>query len=147
MSHMKNDFYDMMAMKWLNPLTTKQYPEGSNQAEMAEWSTSKVEQAIPLNKDLNEKLRKELDQRIDHINPSHYKGIVGDYQYIECMEFILGKEGLRAHLLGQGYKYLMRMGKKDAEQQELKKAIWYFRCLSILLCEGTIIGHLGELND
>jgi hypothetical protein len=82
----------------------------------------------------------------DAINPSHYQGIVGNYQYIECMEFILGYEGLKAHLMGQIYKYMMRMGKKDSEQQELGKVIWYSRCLQILLRDNTIIGKLGELK-
>jgi len=80
------------------------------------------------------------------VNPSHYQGIVGDYQYIECMEFILGYEGLKAHLLGQIYKYLMRMGKKDDELQEIRKVVWYTRCLEILERDGTIIGRLNELK-
>jgi len=62
------------------------------------------------------------------------------------MEFILGYEGLKAHLMGQIYKYMMRMGKKDSEQQELGKVIWYSRCLQILLRDGTIIDKLGELK-
>jgi len=82
----------------------------------------------------------------DQINPDHYQGIVGNYQYIECMEFILGYQGLKAHLLGQIYKYLMRMGKKDNELQETRKVVWYTRCLEILQREGTIIGKLGELK-
>jgi hypothetical protein len=30
-----------------------------------------------------------------------------------------------SHLLGQVYKYLMRLGKKDNEEQELGKVLWY----------------------
>ena len=82
----------------------------------------------------------------DHINPDHYQGIVGNYQYIECMEFILGYDGLKSHLLGQIYKYLMRMGKKDKELQETRKVVWYTRCLEILQRDGTIIGRLNELK-
>jgi hypothetical protein len=94
---------------------------------------------------------KEIDNAMtttvkDQINPDHYQGIVGNYQYIECMEFILGKEGLKKHLLGQIYKYLMRMGKKDNELQEVRKVVWYTRCLEILERDGTIIGFLGELK-
>ena len=110
------------------------------------------------NKDMEESVRKEDVNRMinktvesitakkDAINPSHYKGIVGNYQYIECMEFILGFNGLKAHLIGQIYKYMMRLGKKDSEQQELGKVIWYSRCLAILLRDGTIIGKLKELE-
>ena len=96
---------------------------------------------------------KQLDKQFNYetevnkvINPSHYQGIVGNYQYIECMEFILGYQGLKAHLLGQIYKYLMRMGKKDDELQETRKVVWYTRCLEILQREGTIIGKLHELK-
>jgi len=107
-----------------------------------------------LAKSYNEEIDKELDnlskrldaKEKDAINPDHYQGIVGEYQYIECMEFILGKEGLKSHLLGQIYKYLMRMGKKDNELQEVRKVVWYARCLEILEREGTIIGFLGELK-
>ena len=80
------------------------------------------------------------------VSQSRYQGIVGNYQYIECMEFILGYDGLKAHLIGQIYKYMMRLGKKDSEQQELGKVIWYSRCLAILLRDGTIIGKLKELE-
>ncbi len=100
------------------------------------WSNQMAKQ---YNKDMGE-------NKTDAINPAHYKGIVGNYQYIECMEFILGFEGLKAHLIGQIYKYMMRLGKKDSEQQELGKVIWYSRCLAILLREGTIIGKLKELE-
>ncbi len=98
------------------------------------WSN---EMAKQYNSDMNEN---------NAINPAHYQGIVGNYQYIECMEFILGYEGLKSHLIGQVYKYMMRLGKKDSEQQELGKVIWYSRCLEILLRDGTIIGKLGELK-
>ncbi len=129
-----NDFYDTMTPVWSNQMA-KQY-----------------------NKDMEESVRKEDVNRMinktvesitakkDAINPAHYKGIVGNYQYIECMEFILGFDGLKAHLIGQIYKYMMRLGKKDSEQQELGKVIWYSRCLAILLRDGTIIGKLKELE-
>ena len=174
----KDDFYDMITMKWLSEpgcpdellkslgitrereemisgtMTPFAYPEGSNQAEMQDNEVKFYGPAIVSMPSVREAqanktagLIKGLEKRMkDVINPSHYKGIIGDLQYIETQEYLLGKEGLRAHLLGQGYKYLMRMGKKDAEIQELKKAIWYFRCLQILLRDGTIIGKLKELE-
>jgi hypothetical protein len=123
-----SDFYDEWARKQIWPNTfAKSYNE-------------------EIDNDLKGTM-KPLDPSIkDHINPSHYQGIIGNYQYIECMEFILGYEGLKAHLLGQIYKYLMRMGKKDDELQEIRKVVWYARCLEILQREGTIIGKLGELK-
>lgn len=111
------DFYDIMTPHWSNAMA-KQY-----------------------NKDTD------MDNKIkDAINPEHYQGIVGNYQYIECMEFILGVSGLKDHLKGQIYKYMMRMGKKDSEKQELDKVIWYARCLKILLNEGSIVGKLDQLK-
>jgi len=127
----KTDFYDAYIMQKVWPNTfAKAYNE----------EIDKNETAFSM-------LTKPQDPSIkDHINPSHYQGIIGNYQYIECMEFILGYQGLKAHLLGQIYKYLMRMGKKDNELQETRKVVWYTRCLEILQREGTIIGKLGELK-
>ena len=66
----------------------------------------------------------------DNVNPAHYKEIVPGYEYMDCMEHMLkGWEGVEAHLLGQVYKYLMRCGKKDLPEQELKKAQWYLERL------------------
>ena len=58
-------------------------------------------------------------------DPAHYKGIVNNLQYMDVMCHILGYEGVKAHLRGQIYKYLMRMGKKDEEIQEALKVKWY----------------------
>jgi len=66
----------------------------------------------------------------DHINPSHYKEIIPGYEYMDCMEYMLkGFEGVESHLLGQTYKYLMRLGKKDAKIQDARKAQWYLNRL------------------
>ena len=126
-----SDFYDEYARKQLWPNT---FAKSYNQ-EIDNHQTSFQILTTPL-----------PNMNKDQINPEHYQGIVGNYQYIECMEFILGKEGLKSHLLGQIYKYLMRMGKKDNELQEVRKVVWYTRCLEILEREGTIIGFLGELK-
>ncbi len=143
-SVVSTDFFDKMAPIWSNQMA-KQYNK-----DMAE---SEVKYNFPnMNKSNEEVMRISRPNDVsfkgskDAINPSHYQGIVGNYQYIECMEFILGYEGLKAHLMGQIYKYMMRMGKKDSEQQELGKVIWYSRCLQILLRDNTIIGKLGELK-
>jgi len=124
----RKDFYDLMTPHWSNAMA-KQYQIDAEEEEYYKGFNGLN------NKDIS-----------NAINPSHYKGIVGNYQYIECMEFILGKEGLKAHLIGQVYKYMMRLGKKDADLQEVGKVVWYSRCLEILLRDGTIIGKLGELK-
>ena len=136
------DFFDTMTPHWSNEMA-KQYNK-----DMDTYGTFPSNYDYPnLHKGSNGIMVNDIAKpKTDAINPSHYQGIVGNYQYIECMEFILGYEGLKAHLLGQIYKYMMRMGKKDSEQQELGKVIWYTRCLQILLRDGTIIGKLGELK-
>ena len=56
---------------------------------------------------------------------NHYKDIIPGYEYMDIMEHILGYEGVVAHLKGQIYKYLMRMGRKDSTLQEATKISWY----------------------
>jgi hypothetical protein len=129
----KKDFYDLMTPHWSNEMA-KQY-----NIEAEEEEHYKEVMRLDANMNLN-------FSKPDAINPSHYQGIVGNYQYIECMEFILGFDGLKAHLIGQIYKYMMRLGKKDADLQEVGKVVWYSRCLEILLRDGTIIGKLDELK-
>jgi hypothetical protein len=69
-------------------------------------------------------------ENVDHINPKHYKDIVPGYQYMEMMQHMLKEfNGVEAHLLGQIYKYQMRLGKKDSKIQDLKKAQWYMNAL------------------
>ena len=52
------------------------------------------------------------------INPKHYRS--DKMQVIEVIEaFDLGFD------LGNAVKYILRAGKKDDEQQDLKKALWY----------------------
>jgi len=100
----KQDFYDQY-------LTKKVWPETfakSYNKEIDEHQTSFKILTTPL-----------PNMNKDQINPDHYKGIVGNYQYIECMEFILGVEGLKSHLKGQIYKYMMRLSKKDEDLQEI----------------------------
>jgi len=67
----------------------------------------------------------------DHINPEHYKGVAAGKQYIELMQDLLeGYSGVEAHLLGQIYKYSMRLGKKDSKEQDATKISWYAQCLA-----------------
>lgn len=59
----------------------------------------------------------------DHINPSHYKQY--PIEVIDMMIAIFGKEAARNYCLMTAFKYRMRLGHKDAVDQELKKEKWY----------------------
>jgi len=66
----------------------------------------------------------------DHINPAHYQDVVPGLQYMDLMIPMLKRfTGVKAHLMGQIYKYLMRSGLKDPVVQDLKKAQWYLNFL------------------
>lgn len=59
---------------------------------------------------------------IDH--PKHYGGRDNPYEVIKVIE----AWGLdRDFLLGNTIKYIGRLGNKDLELQELKKAAWYLK--------------------
>ena len=53
------------------------------------------------------------------VSPKHYKEVVPGFEYMHMMMYML--KNPYDHLLGQVYKYLMRLGKKDNESQELGK--------------------------
>jgi hypothetical protein len=75
----------------------------------------------------------------DAINPAHYQDIVPGLQYMQVMAHTLkGFEGVEAHLLGQVYKYLMRLGRKDPKIQDSEKALWYLSCLVKYYKTGTV---------
>jgi len=59
----------------------------------------------------------------DHINPTHYKQY--PVEVIDMMLAIFGKEATRNYCLMTAFKYRMRLGHKDAVEQELKKEAWY----------------------
>jgi len=74
------------------------------------------------------------DQQEAVINPSHYKLIPSEayekftdgLEYMNLMEYILSHHnGVEAHLLGQIFKYAVRLGKKDDDLQDAKKIQWY----------------------
>ena len=90
--------------------------------------------AIPLNVPVHPMF---CEKKPDAINPSHYKDVVPGYEYFDMMDYILeGWEGPEAHALGNAYKYLARLGKKDDPAQELGKAIWYLERLKAYLEKG-----------
>jgi len=52
------------------------------------------------------------------------------------MEYMLGHhKGVEAHLIGQIFKYTMRLGKKDADLQDAKKIEWYANRLVSVIAE------------
>jgi len=74
------------------------------------------------------------DQQDAIINPKHYKMLSSEVmskhpdgmEYIDLMAYLLeGHTGVQAHLLGQIYKYSMRLGKKDNKLQDARKIEWY----------------------
>jgi len=116
MSTQATDFYDQMASsKWLKS-ANKWYNQPITEEE---------EEAM------NEMMSKQQETKKDHINPTHYKGVAAGKQYIELMQDLLeGYSGVEAHLLGQIYKYSMRLGKKDSKEQDATKISWYAQCLA-----------------
>lgn len=79
------------------------------------------------------------DEREHYVSGNHYNDVVPGMQYMEMMQYMLdGKSGVEAHLLGQIYKYLMRAGKKDDYEQDLRKASWYCNCLAKYINTGTV---------
>lgn len=76
----------------------------------------------------------EEDKIANAVDPKHYKLIPPEayercpdgLQYQDLMFYLLeGHEPRVSNLLAQVYKYLVRAGKKDDIEQELKKAKWY----------------------
>jgi Protein of unknwon function (DUF3310) len=55
----------------------------------------------------------------------YYKEIIPGYEYMDIMEHVLGYEGTIAHLRGQIFKYMFRLGKKDSGESEAVKIAWY----------------------
>jgi len=72
----------------------------------------------------------ELSLREAAINPGHYKEIVPGFEYFDIMDHVLkGWNGSQAASLANAYKYMFRLGKKDAVLQDLGKALWYLERL------------------
>lgn len=61
-------------------------------------------------------------------HPKHYGGDT-QYECIKVLKVWLSPEEYRGFLRGNAIKYLCRIGKKDNEVQELKKAEWYVKKL------------------
>ncbi len=66
------------------------------------------------------------------INPSHYQSYIMDLQWLEAMQYLpsfRNPDCFKAAVELQVRKYLDRLGGKDAEEQELGKALWYLKFL------------------
>lgn len=67
--------------------------------------------------------KKQETQEKDHINPAHYRKY--PLQSIEMMEGIWGTAATSIFCEMTAFKYRMRLGQKDAVEQEQKKEQWY----------------------
>jgi hypothetical protein len=77
----------------------------------------------------------------DHINPLHYQGYVDDMQWLEVMSKLprfKNPETFKGAVELQIRKYLDRNGKKDAELQELQKALFYMKYLVAYVRAGEV---------
>ena len=65
------------------------------------------------------------NKEFDPVNkPEHYAS--GKVECIDAMESIFGKEAVLSFAILNCYKYLWRRKNKDNEEQDVKKALWYF---------------------
>lgn len=71
--------------------------------------------------------RKELSVG-DPVNPSHYQQ--GEIECIDALRAALTPEEFRGYCKGSAMAYLWRLGRKDAPEQEAKKALWYINWLA-----------------
>lgn len=84
----------------------------------------------------------------DHINPSHYQAlmvvpagdIVVELQWLEHLQYhahFRDPAVFKGAVEMQARKYMDRCGGKDAELQEMKKAIWYLKFLAAYVANGN----------
>lgn len=64
------------------------------------------------------------------VRPAHYNS--GDISCIDAMIAAFGVEEVRIWCKITAFKYMWRMGKKDAEEQEVGKAKWYLDAFVML---------------
>ena len=74
------------------------------------------------------------------VDPDHYKGYLGDLQWLEAMNRMSRFQNNPKIFMGavelQARKYLDRLGEKDNEAQEILKAVWYLRYLAAYVING-----------
>ena len=76
----------------------------------------------------NERPRKRESSVSDPVNPSHYQQ--GEIECIDALRAALTPEEFRGYCKGSAMAYLWRLGRKDAPEQEAKKALWYINWLA-----------------
>jgi len=59
----------------------------------------------------------------DQVNPDHYKG--SEIECIDAMVAAYGEEEVRIYCKITAFKYGWRRGKKDSEEIDVRKQIWY----------------------
>jgi len=65
-----------------------------------------------------------IDERDpDPVNPAHYKS--REIEFIDLAVIRFGEQRVREWCEITAMKYAWRRGQKDAEEQEVKKQIWY----------------------
>ena len=65
------------------------------------------------------------EQIHENVNsPKHYSE--GEIECIDAMTSAFGDD-MKTYCKINAFKYIFRSGKKDSEEQDLKKAIWYLR--------------------
>ena len=74
---------------------------------------------------------------VDHISPKHYKNYCNGMEWVETQQYT--SKDFQAAILMQIDKYLSRLGGKDEELQELRKAKWYLDFLVAWKTEGKPI--------
>ena len=63
----------------------------------------------------------------DPVNPPHYQG---DVECIDALRAALSPEEFRGYCRGSAIAYLWRLGRKDAPEQEARKAAWFVAWLA-----------------
>lgn len=76
----------------------------------------------------SERPRRKESSVSDPVNPNHYKS--GAVECIDALRAALTPEEFRGYCKGSAMAYLWRLGRKDAPEQEAKKALWYINWLA-----------------
>ena len=80
-------------------------------------------------------------------DPDHYKGYIGDLQWIEAMSYLYTADEFKAILSCFARKYMDRCGKKDDPLQEYKKALVYLQYLIDFMESGCKSGTKIRKTD
>lgn len=76
-------------------------------------------------RDAIEKIQRYEGTRIDNVNhPAHYEDLLEDYECIDAMVLLFGKEQTISFCRLNAFKYIFRHEKKNGKE-DLEKAEWY----------------------